>query len=452
MSRTFKKVDYDQALDLTVRLGDCLPPDHLARFVVDSVALLDLSALYAHYGSRGGEPYAPEVLLGLLLYGYASGVFSSRKIERATYEAVPFRFIAGNLHPDHDTLATFRRTFLPELKDLFVQVLLLAQEAGVLKVGTISLDGTKIHADASRYKAVSYKRLRELETQLRAEVEELFALSEESDQREIPDGLVVREEIARREDRLVRLAKAKAVLEARAEERGAAEQADYEAKVAQRVERERTTGRRPGGRPPTPPVPGPRDGDQYNFTDPESRIMKNPTDAGFEQDYNAQIAVDQGSLLIVGSALSNHPNDSQEAEPTLEAIAPALGTPDAAALDAGYFGPATLAACARRGIEPYIATGRDPHHPSWQQRFAPLPDLPPEDASSQVKMAYKLKTALGKAIYSARKCTVEPVIGIIKEVLGFRQFSLRGEQAAAGEWCLVCLAFNLKRFHTLSRV
>ncbi len=167
-------MDYDQALDLTVRLGDCLPPDHLARFVVDSVALLDLSALYARYGPRGGEPYAPEVLLGQLLYGYATGVFSSRKIERATYEAVPFRFIAGNLHPDHDTLATFRRTFLPELKDLFVQILLLAQEAGVLKLGTISLDGTKVHADASKRKAVSYKRLLELEIQPRAEVEELF--------------------------------------------------------------------------------------------------------------------------------------------------------------------------------------------------------------------------------------------------------------------------------------
>ncbi len=175
MSRTFKTVNYEQALDLTVRLGDCLPPEHLARFVVDSVALLDLSALYAHYGSRGGDPYAPEVLLGLLFYGYATGVFSSRKIERATYEAVPFRFIAGNQHPDHDTLATFRRTFLPELKDLFVQVLLLAQEAGVLKLGTISLDGTKIHADASKHNAVSYKRLLELETQLRAEIEELFA-------------------------------------------------------------------------------------------------------------------------------------------------------------------------------------------------------------------------------------------------------------------------------------
>jgi transposase len=452
MSRIFKTVDYEQALELTVRLGDCLPLEHLARFVVDSVALLDLSALYAQYGSRGGEPYAPEVLLGLLFYGYATGVFSSRKIERATYEAVPFRFIAGNLHPDHDTLATFRRTFLPELKDLFVQGLLLAQEAGVLTLGTISLDGTKIHADASKRKAVSYKRLREVETQLQAEVEELFALSEQREQQEVPDGLVVRDEIARRQERLARLAEAKAVLEARAQERVAAEQAEYEAKLGQRAQRERTTGRRSGGRPPTPPVPGPRDGDQYNFTDPESRIMKNPTNAGFEQDYNAQVAVDQGSLLIVGNALSNHPNDSQEAEPTLEAIPSAIGTPEAVALDAGYFGPATLTACAKRGIEPSIATGRDPHHPRGPQRFAPLSDPPPEDASSQVKMAYKLKTALGKAIYGARKCRVEPVIGIIKEVLGFRQFSLRGEQAAAGEWCLVCLAFNLKRFHILSWV
>ena len=226
----------------------------------------------------------------------------------------------------------------------------------MLKLGTISLDGTKMHADASRHNAVSYKRLLELETQLRAEIEELFLLSEQSDQRAIPDGLVVREEMARREDRLVRLAEAKAVLQARATERLAAEQAEYEAKLAQRAERERTTRRRPGGRPPTPPVPGPRDGDQYNFTDPESRIMKNPTDAGFEQDYNVQLAVDQKSLLIVSSVLSNHPNDTQEAEPTLAAIPPEIGTPEAAALDAGYFGPTTLAACAKRSIEPYIAS------------------------------------------------------------------------------------------------
>jgi transposase len=451
MSRAFRTADYEQTLNLTIRLGDCLPSNHLAHFVVECVAKLDLSALYARYGKRGGAPYAPGVLLSLLLYGYTTGVFSTRKIERATYESVPFRFIAGNMHPDHDTLATFRHTFLQELKDLFVQVLLLAQQAGVLKLGTISLDGSKIHADASKHNAVSYNRLLELEKQLRSEVEELFALGEQ-EQPEIPDGLVVKEEIKRREMRLKRLAEAKAMIEARAEERTKAENAEYAAKMEARAEKERKLGHRLGGRSPVPPVPGPRDGDQYNFTDPDSRIMKNPTNAGFEQDYNVQVAVDQESLLIVGNALSNHPNDSHEAEPTLASIPSALGVPKAAALDAGYFGEATLTACAKRGIEVYVATGRDPHHPSWQQRFAEQPDPPPPDASPQVKMAYKLKTTTGKAIYAARKYTVEPVIGMIKEVLGFRQFSLRGEQAAAGEWSLVCLAFNLKRFHTLSQV
>jgi len=402
MSRTFKTVDYEAALDLTVRLGDCLPPEHLARFVVDSVALLDLSALYARYGARGGEPYAPEGLLALLLYGYATGVFSSRKIERATYESAPFRYIAGNRHPDHDTIAAFRATFLPELKALFVQVLLLAQEAGVLTLGTISLDGTKIHADASKSKAVSYKRLVEIEAQLRVEVEELFALAERTDERERPDGLVVRDEIARREDRLAHLAAAKAVLEERAREREAVERAAYEDTMAQRAEQERTTGHRPRGWAPMPPVPGPCAKDQYNFTDPDARIMKNPTDQGFDQDDNAPVAVDQDSLLIVGSALSTHPNDSHEAAPTLAAIPPDLGTPNAAALDHGYGGPATLEACADRDIEPYIATGREPHHQSWQERFAPEPAPPPDDANAQVKMAYKLKTAVGKATYGAR--------------------------------------------------
>jgi transposase len=449
MRRTFKTADYEATLDLTIRLGDCLPPDHLARFVVDTNAQLDLSAIYARYGTRGGQPYAPEILLGLLFYGYATGVCSSRKLERATYETVPFRFIAGNLHPDHDTLATFRKTFLPELKDLFVQVLLLAQVAGVLKLGNISLDGTKIHADASKSKAVSYKHLLALEAQLRAEVEELFAFSERVDQGDLPDGVVVSDEMAIRQARQARLAEPKAVLEARAKERDALEQAVYAAKVQEREERARTTGRVPRGRLPKPPTPGPRDKDQYNFTDPESRIMKHSSTEGFEQDYNAQVAVDQESLLIVGESLSNHPNEQQEVEPTLDSIPPELGTPDAAALDNGYFSEANIALFERRQIESYIASGRDPHHPSWWERFALLPDAPPADASPKVKMAYKLKSAIGQAIYRVRKCTVEPVIGIIKEVLGFRQFSLRGEQAAAGEWCLVCLAFNLKRLHCL---
>jgi hypothetical protein len=346
-------------------------------------------------------------------------------------------------------LANFRRTFLEELKDLFVQVLLLAQQAGVLKLGTISLDGSKIHADASKRKAVSYNRLLELEKQLRSEVDDLFALGEQ-EQAEIPDGLVISEEIKRRETRLRRLSEAKAVIEARAKERTETEKAEYDAKMQERAEKERQRGRRLGGKPPAPPVLGPRDGDQYNFTDPDSRIMKNPTNTGFEQAYNVQVAVDQESLLVVGYALSNHPNDSKEAEPTLESIPSAIGVPKAVAMDAGYSGEASLMACDKRGIDSYIATGRDPHHPSWQERFAQEPDPPPEDASSQVKMAYKLRTTVGKAIYAARKYTVEPVIGIIKEVLGFRQFSLRGEQVVAGEWSLVCLAFNLKHFHTLT--
>lgn len=437
-------------LEETVRLGDCLPPEHLARFVVEAVAQLDLGRIYRHYGTRGGEPYAPEVLLGLLFYGYATGVFSMRKIERATYEDIPFRYVAGGWHPDHDTLAHFRKTFLVELQELFVQVLLLAQMMGLLHLGDISLDGTKIHADASKSKAVSYKRLGELETQLRAEVADLFALGEQADQSAVPPEMVIVDEIARREAHLGRLAEARAVLEARAAERDAGEQAVYDAQMQERAAKTARTGRRPGGRPPTPPTPGPRDTDQYNFTDPESRIMKNPTNTGVEQDDKGQVAVEQESLLIVGCALSNHPNDQQEAEPTLDAIPPEVGTPDAVALDTGYFSAHNITACATRGITPYIATGRQPHHQGWQAYFAAPPAPPPDAASPKELMAYALQTEVGRAIYRRRKCTVEPVLGCLKEVLGFRQFSLRGLAAVAGEWCLLCLARNLKRLHILS--
>jgi len=408
-----------------------------------------LSAIYACYAAVGGEAYAPEILLGLLFYGYATGVFSSRKIERATYESIPFRFIAGGLHPDHDTIANFRKTFLPQITGLFAQVLVVAREMGLLNLGNISLDGSKIHADASKSKAVSYKRLLELETQLRREVEELLALGEQADQVELPEGLVVEDEIAFRTERLVNLAEAKAVLEARAQERYEAERTEYEAKMRAREEKARQTGRKPRGRVPQPPTPGPRDKDQYNFTDPESRIMKNSNNNGFDQHYNVQVAVGQDSFLIVSNTLSNHPNDYAEMEPTLDAVPPELGAPEAAAMDNGYFSEGNVMACEERDIEPYIATGREPHHRSWKDYFAELPAPPPEDASPTVKMAYRLRTEIGKAIYRLRKCTVEPVIGIIKEVLGFRQFSLRGLAAAAGEWCLVCLAFNLKRLHVL---
>jgi transposase len=449
MARHFKTVDYDQSLKQTVTIEECLPPDHLARFIVMIIAILDLSVIYARYAPRGGEPYAPEILLGVLLYGYITGVFSSRKIERGTYESIPFRFIAGGLHPDHDTIANFRKTFLPEIAEVFVQVLLVAREMGVLKLGNISLDGSKMHADASKSKAISYKHLRQLEGQLRAEVEELLALSERADRGDLPEGMDVEAEIVFRRERLANLAQAKAVLELRAEERYQAEKAEYEAKVQEREEKAKHTGRKPRGRKPKPPKPGPRDKDQYNFTDPESRIMKNSTDDGFDQHYNVQVAVDQESYLIVSHTLSNHVTDRGEAIPTLDAIPSVVGKPRAGALDAGYFSAHNITEMESRGIDPYIATGREPHHKSWKARFAEAPAPPPEDASPRVKMAYKLKTEIGKAIYELRKSTVEPVIGIIKEVLGFRQFSLRGLAAAAGEWCLVCLAFNLKRLHVL---
>jgi transposase len=459
MSRKFKSANYEATLNQTIRLGEALPAQHLARFVVDMIAQLDLSKIYAGYAPVGGEAIAPELLLGLLFYGYATGLFSSRKIEKATYESIPFRYIAGGLHPDHDTIANFRKTFLNEIQELFVQILLLAQAAGVLQLGNISLDGSTIHADAStssrcsygKSKAVSYKRLLEIESQLRQEVGELFVVGEQVDQGEVqlPEGLEMQDEIAIREERLANLAKAKAVLEARAKEGYEAEQAEYEAKLREREKKARKHRHKPKGRPPQPPKPGPRDKDQYNFTDPDSRIMKNSANEGFDQHYNVQVAADQESLLIVAHALSNHPNDKQEAIPTLDAIAPELGKPEAAALDNGYFSEANIHAFQEREVEAYIATGREPHHKDWRTFFAELSEPPGEEASPQEQMAHKLKTKVGEAIYRLRKCTVEPVIGIIKKILGFRQFSLRGLWAAAGEWCLVCLAFHLKRLHTL---
>ena len=451
MSRKFKTVNYEETLKQTIQLGDVLPPNHLARFVVDMIVQLDLSQIYARYALCGGEAFAPNILLGLLFYGYTTGVFSSRKIEKATYESIPFRFIAGGLHPDHDTIANFRKVFLEEIKGLFVQLLLLAQEAGVLKLGNISLDGSKIHADASKSHAVSYKRLIELESQLKVEVNELFTVGEQVDQGELqlPDDFVIADEIAIRQERLENLAKAKKVLEARARERYAAEKAEYDAKLREREEKSRQNHRKSRGRTPKPPEPGPGDKDQYNFTDPDSRIMKNSTNTGVDQHYNIQVANDQESLLIVAHALSNHPNDKQEAIPTLSAISPEVGKPEAVAMDNGYFSQTNINACEKLGINPFIATGREPHHLDWHTFFQQQPEPPAEDANPKVKMAYKLQTEIGQAIYRLRKSTVEPVIGIIKEILGFRQFSLRGLGAVAGEWCLVCLAFNLKRMHIL---
>ena len=451
MSRKFRMPDYETTLNTPIQLGDALPADHLARFVVDIISQLDLSKIYAGYAERGGEAIAPEALLGLLFYGYATGEFSSRRIEKASYENLGFRYVAGGLHPDHDTIANFRTTFLVELEDLFVQILMLAQLAGKLRLGNLSLDGSKIHADASKSHAVSYGRLTQLEAELRAEVGKLIELGESADQGDIrlPEDLVVQDEIRLRKERLENLAQAKAVLEARAKERYAVEKAEYDEKVREREAKARKHRKRPRGREPKPPEAGPRDKDQYNFTDPESRIMKNSTNDGFDQHYNVQAAVDQDSMLIVATSLSNHPNDKREAEPTLDGLSPRLGKPSAAALDNGFFSEHNILAFEQRKIEPYIATGREAHHKDLSTLLGSILPVPPDDATPLEKMAYKLSTKIGQAIYRLRKCTVEPVIGIIKEILGFRQFSLRGLKKVTGEWRLVCLAFNLKRLHIL---
>ncbi len=451
MTRKFKKPDYEATLKAPIILEEALPANHLARFVVDIIAQLDLSKIYAGYAEQGGEAIAPEALLGLLFLGYATGLFSSRKLEKATYENLGARYVAGGLHPDQDTIANFCKTFLPELQGVFVQVLLLAKMAGILKMGNLSLDGSKIHADASKSHAVSYKRLLEIETQLKAEVAQLFALGEQADQGEsqLPAGFVVQDEVTLRQDRLLKLAEAKAILDQRAQERYEGEKAEYDAKLRAREAKAQKRKRKPGGKTPNPPEAGPRDQDQYNFTDADSRIMKNSTNDGFDQHYNAQVAVEQDSLLIVATSLSNHPNDKQEVEPTLRALPAELGKPHASAWDNGFFSEANINFIEDLGIEPYIATGREAHHQDLNVLLGKLPEAPAPDASPKEKMAYKLATKIGQAIYRLRKCTVEPVIGIIKEIMGFRQFSLRGLKKVTGEWCLVCLAFNLKRMYVL---
>ena len=432
-------------------IDEWLPERHLARFVVEVIEGLDLSAMNKSYRGTGSASYHPKSLLGLLVYGYATGVFSSRKLERATYDSVAFRFITANDHPDHDTIATFRRRFLKDIEALFVQVLLLAREMGVLKMGTVALDGTKIHASASRHSALSYEHASKIEVQLKAEVAELLAKAEAADQTDMPDGLSIPAELARREERLKRLAVARAKIEARAKERFEREQTEHAAKLAAREAKTAATGKKPGGRPPRPPAEGPLPRDQINLTDEESRVMPMPG-GGFEQCYHAQAVVAAGSLLVVAVAVTQVPNDKQQIEPMLNklnALPEALGEIGTLLADMGYFSAANVAACEAAGIDPLIAMGRQPHHPPLHERFVGAPPAP-DDPTPVEAMAYRLKTPEGGALYALRKQIPEPVFGIIKSVMGFRRFLLRGLDQVRGEWNLVTLAWNMKRLFVLN--
>ena len=441
-----RKTDYL----LPPSVDDWLNEDHLARYIVEVVDQLDLSRLTRQYAGRGSKAHHPATLLSILIYGYCTGVFSSRKLERATYDSVAFRYLAAGTHPDHDTLATFRRRFLGEFSELFVQVLELAREMKLLKLGNVCLDGTKVHANASRHSALSHGHIEKLEIQLKAEVQELLTLAEKADQADVPEGVDLPAEIRRREDRLAAMAEAKAKIAARAEERYQREKADYDAKLAKRAEKEKTSGKKPGGKPPAAPMPGPKDSDQINLTDEESRIMP-VSGGGFEQAYNAQAAVDAETMLVVATGLTQAPNDKEQVKPMLETLAAQtrrLGKVTGLIADTGFCSETNIKACETAGIAPLIAVAKADHHPDWRERHSEPPALP-ENATPLQAMAHRLKTKAGRALYALRKQTVEPVFGIIKSVMGFRQFSLRGLTKVTGEWSLVCLAWNLKRLAVL---
>jgi transposase len=443
---TDRKTDYL----LPPSLDDWLKEDHLARFVVEVVDQLDLSNLTRQYAGRGSKAHHPATLLAILVYGYATGVFSSRRLEQATYDSVAFRYIAAGSHPDHDTLATFRRRFLGELEGLFVQVLELAREMKLLKLGTVCLDGTKLHANASRHSALSHGHIEKLEVQLKAEAQELLALAEQADQADIPDGVSLPQEIKRREDRLAVMAAAKLKIAARAEERYQREKAEYDEKMARRAAREKDSGKKPAGRLPTAPEPGPKASDQINLTDEESRIMP-VAGGGFEQAYNAQAAADAATMLVVATRVTQAPNDKEQVVPMLEVLeaqSAVLGKVERMIADTGFCSEKNILACEGAHLEPLIAVARDEHHPGWRERHSEPARLR-ENATPMQSMAHRLKTKAGRALYALRKQTIEPVFGIIKSVMGFRQFSVRGLKKVSGEWSLVCLAWNVKRMAVL---
>jgi transposase len=438
-------------------LQDWLSEGHLARFVADVAEQLDLSAIYATYtrkDGRGQSGYHPLLLTRLLLYGYCHGVTSSRKIERKTHEDVAFRFLAADQHPDHDTIASFRQRHLEALAGLFTQALQMCQKAGLVKLGHVAVDGTKLKANASKHKAMSYGRMAEAERQLQQQVEELLRQAEETDAAEDAQygkgchGDELPKELERRESRLKKIREAKAALEAEAKQRAAEQQAAVEAKLAERRRKEAETGRKTGGCAPEAPDPEeatPEAKAQRNFTDPDSRIMPDGSHKGsFVQGYNAQAAVDSQAQVIVAAEVVPAANDKQQLAPMLEQVEANVGRkPAAASADSGYWSEAHVTDERVAGVDLYVATGRQKHG----EEIETADESPPENVSAKQQMAAKLRTGAGQAVYKMRKAIVEPVFGQIKQARGIRQFQLRGLAQVRAEWRLICLTHNLLKLH-----
>jgi transposase len=453
MGKSFLPDDVNQSLLFPPSLHDWLPEDHLARFLVDVVSALDLGAIYVSYAEkdgRGMSAYAPAMMVRVLLYGYATGVYSSRKIEARTYEDVAFRYLSADAHPDHDTFAEFRKRHLEALSGLFTQALLLCEKAGLVKLGHVSIDGTKIKANASKHKAMSYARMGETEQRLKSEIEALLKQAEDMDAAEDAQygkgkrGDELPEELARRESRLKKIAQAKAELEQEAREKAERERAEAEAKLAERREQQARTGKKKRGREPQVPDPEQAQPDpkaQRNFTDPESRIMPDGANKGsFVQGYNAQAAVDSTAQIIVAAEVTQETTDNRQLLPMLGQVKQNLGRkPEAASADAGYWSEANATDESVAGIDLHIATGREKH----EETIEPANEPPPGEVTAKEVMRHKLRTEAGRSIYKMRKAIVEPVFGQIKERRGFRRFSLRGLENVRREWKLVCLTSNL---------
>ena len=447
----FKPLDRDTMFLLPPSIQDWLPEKHLARFIVDIVAKLDVNPIRSRYSGRGSEAYQPEMMIALLFYGYATGTFSSRKLERATYDSVAFRYITANQNPEHDTISDFRRRFLPQLQAFFEEILLIAAESGLLKVARISVDGTKIKANASKHHALSYGHATKLERRIKGEVERLLQMAERADGADVPDGLDIPAELVRREERLRVIVEAKARICAREQERIAAQNALHQQKLADRKQREDETGEKPRGRKPKPPSRAIDPKAQINLTDEESRIM--PSSDGMVQAYNAQGAVDCDSRLMLAAEASQRPTDRALLVSTIEAckkLPKSLGVVNELLADAGYYSATNVEACHAAQIVPYIAPGRE-SHAGGLRRFD-QPATLKANASFVERMKHRLRTIDGRKIYGQRKSTIEPTFGIIKSIMGFRQFSLRGYEKVKAEWRIVCMAYNLKRMCRLFEI
>ena len=457
MAVRFVTIDYDTPLILPPNLRDWVPVGHLAHFILDVVEEIDLRQVRVNERGTGSEQYPPRMLLGLLLYCYATGLFSSRRIEQATWDSVPVRLICGDTHPDHDTICTFRRENKALLQETFVRVLELAQALKFLQVGqiTVAVDGTKVLANASKHAAVSYEHAGKTIQQLDLEVKELLAKAEQADSRPLEEGLTIPQEVQRRQERKAKLAAARAEIEARAQARAAAEMAEYQAKLTERAA-QKDRGDKPRGPEPKEPSQQPKPSDQYNFTDPESRIMKAGNGQHFEQCYNAQAAVEVNSRMIVEDRVSSAPNDKQELVPNLAAVAPPVASVAAVLIDSGFYSEAAVQAVEQTSLgQPtgalvYAAMEKKEHHRTVSDlEQKPEPEVPGPEATPSQRMKYRLRTPEGGAKYKLRQQTVELVFGIIKSVLGFRQFLLRGLVKVGLEWRWVCLAYDLKRLHIL---